>query len=183
MSVPCEVEYLSIGGNRQTTASSYDRQSNLLAFGADQNIALWQPLSSAGGGIEALLIGHHDKVTATCFVTFGGSTKLVSGAADGEIVLWKQQTAPNKFTAIHQAKAHDGAVNTIASLSGSDVLVTGGADAILKAWRLTETAVQQEVVIKTNPRLIPLAVSVAALPGLSTADGFFVIAAGTRNDI
>lgn len=183
MSVPFEIEYLSIGGNRQTAGSSYDKQFNLLAFGADENVALWQPLSSSGCGVEALLTGHHDKVTAVCFVDAGGRRNLVSGAADGKLLLWRKDVARRKFAPAHRLKAHDGAVNTIASITGSDVLVTGGADTFLKVWRTTETEVQAEVAIKTNPRFIPLAVSAAALPGLSTADGFFVAAAGTRNDI
>lgn len=36
------VEYLAAGANRQTAVADWSR-SGLLAFGADVNVALWQP--------------------------------------------------------------------------------------------------------------------------------------------
>lgn len=45
MSLNCNVEYLSIGGNRHPAAADWDRNgSGILAFAADENIALWKPL-------------------------------------------------------------------------------------------------------------------------------------------
>jgi hypothetical protein len=38
-------EYISIGGNRSPAAADWDVEGvKLLAFGADNNIALWDPL-------------------------------------------------------------------------------------------------------------------------------------------
>lgn len=37
-------EYVSVGGNRQPSAADWDARSGLLAYGADRNVALWQPL-------------------------------------------------------------------------------------------------------------------------------------------
>lgn len=34
-------EYIAAGGNRHPAAADWDRQTGLLAFGADRNIALW----------------------------------------------------------------------------------------------------------------------------------------------
>jgi hypothetical protein len=40
-----EPEYISIGGNRNPAAADWDAHgSRLLAFGADNSIALWDPL-------------------------------------------------------------------------------------------------------------------------------------------
>jgi hypothetical protein len=38
------VDYISVGGNRHPAAADWDRSSGILAFGADNNIALWDPL-------------------------------------------------------------------------------------------------------------------------------------------
>ena len=37
-------DYIAIGGNRHPAAADWDTESGFVAFGADQNIALWQPL-------------------------------------------------------------------------------------------------------------------------------------------
>ena len=39
------VEYLATGANRQTAAADWSR-SGLLAYGADVNVAIWQPCVS-----------------------------------------------------------------------------------------------------------------------------------------
>lgn len=36
-------EYISVGGNRHPGAADWDVRSGLLAFGADNNVALWDP--------------------------------------------------------------------------------------------------------------------------------------------
>lgn len=38
------LDYISAGGNRHASAADWDRSSGVVAFGADQNIALWKPL-------------------------------------------------------------------------------------------------------------------------------------------
>jgi elongator complex protein 2 len=39
-------EYISVGGNRHPGAADWDVQTGVLAFGADNNVALWEPLVS-----------------------------------------------------------------------------------------------------------------------------------------
>lgn len=36
--------YISVGGNRHPGAADWDVQSGVLAYGADNNVALWEPL-------------------------------------------------------------------------------------------------------------------------------------------
>lgn len=40
-------EYISVGGNRHPGAADWDVESGVLAYGADNNVALWEPLVSA----------------------------------------------------------------------------------------------------------------------------------------
>lgn len=37
-------DYISVGGNRHPAAADWDVQTGVLAFGADNNVALWEPL-------------------------------------------------------------------------------------------------------------------------------------------
>lgn len=39
-------DYISVGGNRHPGAADWDVSSGVLAFGADNNVALWEPLVS-----------------------------------------------------------------------------------------------------------------------------------------
>ena len=39
-----DLEYLSVGGNRNPSSADYDSKTGILAFGAGHNVALWQPL-------------------------------------------------------------------------------------------------------------------------------------------
>lgn len=41
--VSITTDYISAGGNRHPTAADWDVQSGVLAFGADNNVALWDP--------------------------------------------------------------------------------------------------------------------------------------------
>lgn len=36
-------DYISVGGNRHPAAADWDVESGVLAFGADNNVALWDP--------------------------------------------------------------------------------------------------------------------------------------------
>lgn len=42
--VSITTEYISVGGNRHPAAADWDVQSGILAYGADNNVALWDPL-------------------------------------------------------------------------------------------------------------------------------------------
>jgi hypothetical protein len=37
-------DYISVGGNRHPGAADWDVQTGVLAYGADNNVALWKPL-------------------------------------------------------------------------------------------------------------------------------------------
>lgn len=39
-------EYVAAGGNRHPAAADWDSISGILAYGADNNVALWKPLVS-----------------------------------------------------------------------------------------------------------------------------------------
>lgn len=45
--VSITTEYISVGGNRHPAAADWNLHSGLLAFGADNNVALWDPTVSS----------------------------------------------------------------------------------------------------------------------------------------
>lgn len=179
-------EYLSVGGNRQTAASAWCPSLGYLAYGADQNVALWQPLHSKHKGVHRILREHEDKVTALDFGdAVEGSVSLLSGAANGQLVIWALRTegVDSPAAIIRRNDAHKGAVNAIATLPGTGYVMTGGADAFINVWKYLDSDIQLRTSFRLNPRLMPLALAVGLLPGLAPDSGFFLAAAGTRNDI
>lgn len=44
----CSFEYIAAGGNLHHSAADWDRKSGILAYGANNNLALWNPLVRHG---------------------------------------------------------------------------------------------------------------------------------------
>ncbi|RMD42543.1 hypothetical protein DV735_g2603, partial [Chaetothyriales sp. CBS 134920] len=183
------IEYLSAGGNRNSAAADWSVHSKYLAYGADQNIALWCPLSEQKSGLVALLPGHNAKVTALRFAypsTSDNTEFIISGDAEGHvrIISFADEADDNdERPCIADVKAHDGTVNTIACLEQSAIFVTGGADALIKIWKRRPDGLDLVHTITTKPKFIPLSLSIGWFNGSKTNDATFIAAAGTRNDI
>lgn len=176
-------EYISAGGNRHSAASDWSTASGILAYGADQNVALWNPLDLSARGVFALLHGHKAKVNAVTFSTGqNGDEVLISGSADGEIHLWTCDGAKT-WTCKTAAKAHEGAVNCVAGFRGTNNIVTGGADAKINIWRWHEGTLVPIGTIATKPRFIPLSLALGGFASVRKEDAAFMVAGGTRNDI
>ena len=180
-------EYISVGGNRHSAAADWSTRSDVLAFGADQNVALWQPLDEANRGIFALLGGHKAKVNAVRFLqrsNSDGDELIVSGDADGEIRISKHSAHSSTWESTFATKAHKGAVNCIASLSEPQLVVTGGADAAIKIWKYEgEGNLTLLSTISTKFRLIPLCLAIGSFDTDNPTDSAFLAAGGTRNEI
>jgi len=183
MSIAEEVEYLSIGGNRNTSASAWSAEAGFLAYGADQNIAIWRPLSDSAHGVVQLLQGHDDKVTAITVHRMGAETRMISADARGDLVVWTHVPSQGSWLLAAKVAGHAGAVNTVTALDGSDLVVSGGADATMKIWRVGKASIEEVLVIKPKPRFIPLALAMGLFPSINANEGFFLAAAGTRNEI
>lgn len=179
-------EYYSVGGNRHSAAADWSVTSGFLAFGADQNVGLWSPKDKTKPGLSALLGGHSDAVTAVKFLpSLAGSSPelLVTGSADGKLIVWKATAAGNTFEPTLTQTAHVGTVNVIAALGQHNVFATGGADGQVKLWQAKQENVEVLADISLKPRLIPLALALNAFPTESCPDSLFLVVGGTRNDI
>ncbi len=183
-----EVEYLSAGGNRHSAAADWSRSLDIVAYGADQNVALWAPNNQDQKGIFALLRGHNAKVNAVRFLnSFRGDgldgRLLLSGDADGDLLVQQSLEDGQSWARLCKIKAHDGAVNCIASLEGGNLIVTGGADSHIKLWWFDGSDLTLLTTIVTKPRFLPLSLEIGKLDADSPAGGAFIAAAGTRNDV
>ncbi|KIW75728.1 hypothetical protein Z517_10471 [Fonsecaea pedrosoi CBS 271.37] len=179
-------EYLSAGGNRHSAAADWSPRSGILAFGADQNVGVWSPQNDSGHGMAALLSGHTGKVTAVRFLApdqDGSPELLVSGGANGDIAVWRQEASDRKWRCLVKTAAHEGAVNTIASLDQGSILATGGADTTVKLWKVRDTEIKASATLSLKPRFIPLALTVRTFPSTSPPDHAYLVVGGTRNDI
>ncbi|KAL5450199.1 hypothetical protein PMIN07_005122 [Paraphaeosphaeria minitans] len=181
-------EFVSIGGNRNPAAADWDQDGGrLLAFGADNCIAVWEPEDEKLGGITAILHGHSDVVNAVKYFPTGSvnATVLLSGAADHSLRLWKGRRFESGFDLVKTVTEHKGPITRIATLSGSDVFATGASDGVVKIWKLVHdadfTTVDVELIqsISLTPRYFPLAIALAKLDETSLV----LAVGGTRSTI
>ena len=183
MSLVVAEEYLSIGGNRHSAATAWLTAAQCLAYGADQNVGLWRPLNDENRGVHQILQGHSDTVTAIAFSKSVTGTYLISGAANGELIIWNLCQDSTLHQLVNKNQAHEGTINTIAAFNGFPYLITGGADGLIKVWMTDDSNLHLHATIKPKPRFIPLALVLGAFPDTPADEGFFIAAAGTRNDI
>ncbi|QDS75887.1 hypothetical protein FKW77_002131 [Venturia effusa] len=172
------LEYISAGGNRHPEASDWDRNpAGVLAFGAGNNIAIWNPLAPDHVGITALLSGHTDLVNAVRFFhpTCTKHALILSGSADSSIRVWRKDEHQDAYFEIAKLEDHQSSVNCIATLPGSDSFVTGSADGTVKHWQISSASdkgnltMSQELTIRPiqsitlTPKFFPLSAALAAL--------------------
>lgn len=177
-------EYVSAGGNRHPAAADWEQKTGLLAFGADRNIALWQPEDKDSKGISTLLSGHTDPVNAVKFLPATSGSLLVSGSVDQTVKVWKcRNVALCDFECVASLTDHQGSINCIAVFAGMTIFATGSADASVKIWKITEPEakiyIQLLQSIQITPRFFPLCL---ALSPLVNSEGSLILAvAGTRS--
>ena len=182
----CTVDYLSAGGNRHSSAADAALESGNVAFGVDQNVAVWHPLSNSGQGIGALLSSHISPVTAVKYLEpEGGNDVLVTGSADGELRLWaiNVENLSLQWSCKFNVKAHEGSINAIANCHGSGYVATGGSDALIKIWRVSAGDLTGIHTIKLTPRYIPLSLVLGSFDPQDNAGNLFLVVGGTKNTI
>ncbi|CAG8072834.1 unnamed protein product [Penicillium olsonii] len=186
--VAVTTDYISVGGNRHPGAADWDVQTGVLAFGADNNVALWDPLDKSDRGIYALLVGHTDKVSVVRFYTCpaSGSKFIITGSVDRTLRIWQcKGSSTHEYTLVSTLEGHTGSVNAIAITNGTDIIASGAADGTVRIWRInTQEGIEGKLLdtINMTPRFFPLSLSVQALG--DEADKSLVLAvAGTMTKV
>ncbi|KAM4056196.1 elongator complex protein 2 [Hirsutella rhossiliensis] len=182
------VEYLAAGANRQTAVADWSR-SGLLGFGADVNVALWQPNLDPPEGVERILSGHKGAVKAVEFLPEAegdDSSYLITGSDDRTLIVWKATGHGPDFGILQTCPDHAGAINCITAVRPSAdrprwIVVTGAADATIRVWSFEADCLQLLQTIHTTPKYFPLALSITALG--DDGNALVIAAAGTSDTI
>ncbi|PVI00893.1 WD40 repeat-like protein [Periconia macrospinosa] len=182
--------FTAIGANRNPAAADWDAAHGLLAFGAGDAVALWDPQDDELKGVQAVLNGHAGVVNAVKFfqiASSGNVSIIISGAADHTLRVWRSgQTPESRYEAVKIVTGHhSGPITRIATLDGEDLFATGASDGTVKIWKLVHDAdfstIDVELIqsITLTPRHFPLAISLAKLDDETNV----MAVAGTRATI
>ncbi|KAI9711853.1 MAG: hypothetical protein M1820_001998 [Bogoriella megaspora] len=186
------LEYTSVGANRHPAAADWDQ--NILAFGADNNVALWCPLDPTCRGVYAILSGHTDVVNAVKWFpsNLRPSKILLSGASDGTLRIWCNTVhQPDLFRTTNVISEHIGAINAITVDPVRSLLISAAADATVRIYKLSrhspqnendETNIRVELLqnIFIQPKFLPLALASASIPSSQSS---VLAVAGTKSII
>ncbi|QIW94491.1 hypothetical protein AMS68_000009 [Peltaster fructicola] len=177
MMTDAQLRYITTGGNRHPSAADWSNE--LLAYGAGNNIALWNPADGQHAGVSTILRGHTNSVNAIQILESPSiGLCIISGSNDSSIRVW-QSNGKGHFGEWKVLSDHTASVNTISTISGSDIFVSGAADGTVKLWRLSQAGVDLLQSISLKPKFIPLATALVEL-----ASGAVVLAvAGTLTSI
>lgn len=120
-------EAVFIGANKQSQVLDYNLSENIVAYGASNTIALWNPLNN--NGTYYTLKNHTKEVTCVKFIP--SSPFLVSSSEDCKINVWKKDG--DKFVLHQSLEEHKSSVTTLAVINNT-LFVSGGADGIIALW-------------------------------------------------
>ncbi|KAK0636189.1 WD40-repeat-containing domain protein [Bombardia bombarda] len=187
--ITVDSRYLSAGANRYPAAADWgEDDKDLVAFGADSNVCLWDT-AAASSKITRILSGHTAQVRAVKFLPRLADetyTHLVTGGDDQSIRVWALDQAAGTASC-HQTiqEAHTAPINCITSLKSPTgtkrVFVSGAADATVKVWALEAGQVTLLQTIKTTKGYYPLALALSSLG--DDQDGFVLAVAGTSSAV
>lgn len=157
------LDFIAAGGNRHPSAA--DWAPGLLAFGAGNNVALWNPDDKTNRGVYALLKGHTDVVNAVKIYEYAGRRCLITGSSDNTVRIWQQLDDSHlPFTETQCLSNHAGAINTISILPLASLFASGSADGTVKIWQLADSQAKLVQSISLKPRFLPLATALVQLP-------------------
>lgn len=120
-----------VGVNKQAYVADYNQENGEVAFGASNNVALWNPLSTSHKGVHDTLKQHTKEVIGVKFIQ--GTPYFVSVAEDGLICVWKK--GANKYDLHQKIEFHTHSV-TCLTVFGDYMFATGSADGYIALWGL-----------------------------------------------
>lgn len=167
-------ESIFIGANRQTQVADFDAVSNVVAFGAGETIALWNPLDPTYHGVLKTLKGHKREVTCVKFVK--NSHHIVSASEDFQVRIWKYDftNSDNTVECVQVLDHHNHTITALTVLD--DLMVVGCADGTLTLWCKKQDSYElcKEFVVQEG--VFPLCLALNKME-----DGKYILAVGGTN--
>ncbi|GAA5904082.1 hypothetical protein JCM6882_003820 [Rhodosporidiobolus microsporus] len=179
MARPAQVDQLLIAAGSSRNAAQDCRTSDgLVAFASGHSTALWRSADETSHGVYQTLPGHQGDVSALKFAHDGKGTGektsrvFASGDSKGVVRVWNE--VDGQWSTLAVLSGHTGSVASIEVLElpsesgeGELLVVSGGSDSLLQAWRIS-VAGAAELVQKVDLKgKIPLEIALSYLPSSS----------------
>ncbi|KAK6464150.1 WD40-repeat-containing domain protein [Scheffersomyces coipomensis] len=170
-------EAIFIGANRQSFVVDYNKSENLVAYGAGNTIALWNPLAENHIGVESTLKKHTKEVTGVRFIP--NSPYIVSSGEDNEVNVWKK--SENSYKLHESLSGHEHSI-TCLSVINEKIFVTGGADGniILWVYNSEEQSFKLSHKFQVKFNFFPLTL---ALQDIDTNGNYILAVGGTTSNL
>lgn len=114
------------GANKQAHVADYSEATNVIAFGAGNNVALWRPLDQKG--VFATLKRHTKEVTGVRFVPH--TDVFVSTGEDGLLNVWRDERL------VQSIDTSSGSITALAV--GEKLVVTGSSAGNISIYRVAD---------------------------------------------
>ncbi|KAH3676072.1 hypothetical protein WICMUC_002369 [Wickerhamomyces mucosus] len=171
-----ETEAIFIGANKQPYVADIHSSKRIVAFGAGNTIALWNPLTESGSGVYSTLKGHTGEITCVKYIP--ETELLVSGSEDGSIRVWKFKTPDSVFFELLTVlNAHEESITAIGIFKS--FFITGDTTGKIILWK-----VQDEQIIKLHEfnakvGILPLALAIQKI----APDQYLIALGGSKFQI
>lgn len=170
-------EAVFAGANKQSYVADYNQANGEVAFGAANNVAVWNPLSSSHKGVYATLKQHTKEVTGVVFLQ--GTPYFVSVAEDGLICVW--QKGASQFLLHQKIDFHTNSITCLTAF-GDSMFATGAADGFIALWGFDTSSQEFKQLhsFKVKFNYYPLAL---ALQEVDSKGNYVLAIGGTSNQV
>jgi elongator complex protein 2 len=169
-----EVEAVFIGANKHTHVADVHPTKHIVAYGAGNTIALWNPLSESSFGVYSTLKGHTREVTCVRFIP--NSEYLVSGSEDSFVKLWKFKDSAH-LAFVKDLEFHKESVLCMGIYN--QFIVTGDTLGQIALWHIENDDVVKIHSFESRPGVLPLTLALQEIEH----NEFILALGGSKNHI
>ncbi|ODV93145.1 hypothetical protein PACTADRAFT_46498 [Pachysolen tannophilus NRRL Y-2460] len=161
-----EVESIVVGCNRQLQISDYNDRLQLVAFGSNNTISIWNPFGNYRG-VLATLKKHTKNVIAVKWIP--DSNFLLSTSEDSTVNIWEftggfEFNQGSNFKLIKTLTDHTHSVTCISVVKNYKIFSTGDSNGDIIIWALNESnEVEKLKTFKVKTGFYPLALAMEHL--------------------